>query len=58
MDASQKDRGKPPRPPPPVYGDEFNVYYRFVHLVSDRRIMQMPAILRMNVIANQRHRQD
>lgn len=29
-----------------------NVYYRFVHLVSDKSFAAMPAKLRMNVIAN------
>lgn len=29
-----------------------NVYYRFVHLVNDKEYQQMPARLRMNVIAN------
>lgn len=29
-----------------------NVYYRFVHLVSDKDYMSMPANLRMNVIGN------
>ena len=29
-----------------------NVYYRFIHLVSDKEYMSMPAGLRMNVIAN------
>ncbi|MDG1286883.1 MAG: carboxymuconolactone decarboxylase family protein [Rickettsiales bacterium] len=29
-----------------------NIYYRFVHLVSDGGYMKMPANLRMNVIAN------
>ena len=29
-----------------------NIYYRFVHLVSDKDYMQMPAGLRMNVIGN------
>jgi len=29
-----------------------NVYYRFVHLVSDGEYAKMPANLRMNVIAN------
>lgn len=29
-----------------------NVYYRFVHLVSDNEYSQMPAKLRMNIIAN------
>lgn len=29
-----------------------NVYYRFVHLVSDKSFATMPAKLRMNVIAN------
>lgn len=29
-----------------------NVYYRFVHLVSDKSYGQMPANLRMNVIGN------
>lgn len=29
-----------------------NIYYRFVHLVSDKSFATMPAKLRMNVIAN------
>jgi alkyl hydroperoxide reductase subunit D len=29
-----------------------NVYYRFVHLVSDKEYGKMPAKLRMNIIAN------
>lgn len=29
-----------------------NVYYRFMHLVSDKEFSKMPARLRMNVIAN------
>ena len=29
-----------------------NVYYRFVHLVSDKSYSAMPAKLRMNIIAN------
>ena len=29
-----------------------NIYYRFVHLSEDADYMQMPANLRMNVIAN------
>lgn len=29
-----------------------NVYYRFVHLVNDKEYQQMPARLRMNIIAN------
>jgi alkyl hydroperoxide reductase subunit D len=29
-----------------------NVYYRFVHLVSDKEYSTMPAGLRMNIIAN------
>lgn len=29
-----------------------NVYYRFVHLVSDKDYQTMPANLRMNIIAN------
>jgi alkyl hydroperoxide reductase subunit D len=29
-----------------------NVYYRFIHLVSDDRYQKMPAKLRMNIIAN------
>lgn len=29
-----------------------NVYYRFIHLVSDKEYQSMPAGLRMNVIAN------
>lgn len=29
-----------------------NVYYRFVHLVSDKSFAQLPAKLRMNVIGN------
>jgi len=29
-----------------------NVYYRFIHLVSDKSFAGMPAKLRMNVIAN------
>lgn len=29
-----------------------NVYYRFVHLVSDKEYGKMPANLRMNIIAN------
>lgn len=29
-----------------------NVYYRFVHLVSDKDFSQMPANLRMNIIGN------
>lgn len=29
-----------------------NVYYRFVHLVSDKDYMSMPAGLRMNIIGN------
>lgn len=29
-----------------------NIYYRFTHLVSDKSYMNMPARLRMNVIAN------
>ncbi len=29
-----------------------NVYYRFVHLVSDKEYGQMPANLRMNIIGN------
>ncbi len=29
-----------------------NIYYRFVHLSSDRDIKQLPAKLRMNVISN------
>ncbi|MFT6333011.1 MAG: alkyl hydroperoxide reductase subunit D [Lentimonas sp.] len=29
-----------------------NIYYRFVHLVSDKAYLQMPAKLRMNIIGN------
>ena len=29
-----------------------NVYYRFVHLVSDKEYSKLPAKLRMNVIGN------
>lgn len=29
-----------------------NIYYRFIHLVSDKTFSTMPAKLRMNVIAN------
>jgi alkyl hydroperoxide reductase subunit D len=29
-----------------------NIYYRFVHLVSDKEYLQMPAKLRMNIIGN------
>lgn len=29
-----------------------NIYYRFAHLVSDKEYLQMPAGIRMNVIAN------
>lgn len=29
-----------------------NIYYRFVHLVTDKEFSQMPAKLRMNVLAN------
>ena len=29
-----------------------NIYYRFIHLVSDKSFASMPAKLRMNVIAN------
>jgi alkyl hydroperoxide reductase subunit D len=29
-----------------------NIYYRFLHLVSDKEYLKMPAKLRMNVIAN------
>jgi alkyl hydroperoxide reductase subunit D len=29
-----------------------NIYYRFVHLVSDKSYSSMPANLRMNIIAN------
>ena len=29
-----------------------NIYYRFIHLVSDKAYQSMPAKLRMNVIAN------
>lgn len=29
-----------------------NIYYRFVHLVSDKDYMTMPAKLRMNIVAN------
>jgi len=29
-----------------------NIYYRFVHLVSDKEFSQIPARLRMNVLAN------
>jgi alkyl hydroperoxide reductase subunit D len=29
-----------------------NIYYRFVHLVSDADYQKMPAGLRMNIIAN------
>ena len=29
-----------------------NVYYRFVHLVSDKSYQQLPAQLRMNIMAN------
>lgn len=29
-----------------------NIYYRFVHLVSDKEYLKMPAKLRMNIIGN------
>src|SRR3990167_7814394 len=29
-----------------------NIYYRFIHLVSDKTYASMPAKLRMNIIAN------
>jgi alkyl hydroperoxide reductase subunit D len=29
-----------------------NIYYRFVHLVSDKSFASLPAKLRMNIIAN------
>lgn len=29
-----------------------NIYYRFIHLVSDKEYLKMPAKLRMNIIGN------